>query len=290
MRTSMSTLLLFCSLLPGCGRTSLIGNPTSVGGLDLGGAPHADLALGLPGDGGVSVCGSGGTVCPPGLVCSDGQCCGGLGCSPPVGACGPDRPCANGAVCIEGACLPGTTDLAVTFDQSIPGAPADLAVTRPVDLAQPPRPPDLAGGCRNDAQCPAGDSCDWLTGSCVPMQSCNTDGNCGANAACIAGQCLPVTTCLPIGVPLPGIGTCSSNERCAFPPGVCVPDANCGAGASCPGGEACVAGYCQPSACGADSDCNDGYACVGGQCRARRYCGFLDRCPRPLQCVAHVCQ
>ena len=294
MRTSWSSIILVCALLTGCGRTSPISSPTSVGsGDDLALPANADLAVDA------TACGKGGTVCPGGLQCVGDQCCTDVRCLPPVSGCGPSAPCPDRETCIGGACLPDVIDMAapvtpITFDLAAPPVIVDLSIPTPpviVDMARPPATPDLATGCRNDSQCPSGDTCDWLSGACVPTQACGNDNQCAQDSACVAGQCLPITACLPINLPIPGFGSCSSNERCAFPPGVCVPVDNCGAGApACASGDTCVGGYCQPTRCTSSTECNDGYACVAGKCAAQRYCGFLDPCPRGEQCVAHVCQ
>lgn len=295
MRTSCSSLLLVCALLTGCGRTSPISSPTSVGsGDNLAFRANADLAVGA------TACGQGGDVCPGGLQCISGQCCTDVRCMPPVTGCGPDAPCPSNERCLGGACLPDVIDMAapvpppLAIDMAKPPVVLDLSIPTPpviVDMARPPATPDSATGCRNDSQCPSGDTCDWLTGNCVPAQGCGNDNQCAQDSACVGGQCLPITACLPVNLPIPGFGSCASNERCAFPPGVCVPVANCGAGApACPSGDSCVGGYCQPTRCTSATECNDGYACVAGKCVAPTYCGFLDPCPRGEQCVAHVCQ
>lgn len=254
-----------------CGRSGELVPFASSEVADLAGP--ADLAAGT--------CGGG--LCPPPLQCVDGQCCGGMICIPPPQACDRQHPCPFGEQCLMGVCLPAPPDFGRPRDMRRDMGPPDLA-TPPPDLATV-SDGGLPSGCTSDSQCP-GARCDWLTGQCVPIMSCNVDRNCPTGSACVAHQCLPIQICLPF----PGAPACPVDTHCAFPPGVCVPNANCGPGiGACPGGESCVRGYCQPDSCTSSAQCNDGYDCVGGVCTPRRYCGPFERCPRPLHCSAHVC-
>jgi X-X-X-Leu-X-X-Gly heptad repeat protein len=181
----------------------------------------------------------------------------------------------------------GSHDLS-TSSRDLSTTPPDLATphdlsVKPVDMR---RPVDLSGPCSSSSQCPAGESCDWLSGVCVPTVGCQTDGQCPGGDACINGQCLPVQICIP----LPIFPPCPTGDRCAFPPGVCVPVANCGTEGPCSApNETCIDGYCEPNTCERNADCNDGYLCVGDRCVAPRFCGLLDPCPRPEVCQAHIC-
>jgi hypothetical protein len=170
-------------------------------------------------------------------------------------------------------------------DLSVPpdGGGYDLGIPPDGGVSDGGPPP---GGCTRDTQCPGG-RCDWLTGQCVPIMSCNHDSDCGFGAACVAHQCLAIQVCLPF--PFPGLSACPRGQYCQFPPGVCVPDPNC-FGVGCAVGEHCVSGYCQPDSCVGSADCNDGYDCINGQCLPRRYCGPFERCPAGESCVTHVCQ
>jgi hypothetical protein len=175
---------------------------------------------------------------------------------------------------MRGADMSGATDLSVPLDLATPPD------AKPLDLATPP---DLAGPCVRNDQCPANEACDWLTGQCVPIVSCNRDRDCSIGEACVDHQCLPLYICFP------GSAPCPTGEQCRFPPGVCVPSPDCGPGRGCPSGERCVAGYCEPDSCTVDGDCNDGYACVKGQCQPQRYCDPFDPCPRFFRCETHIC-
>jgi hypothetical protein len=281
-------------LAVGCGRSGeLVSSSPSNTVADLAG-PVVDLAAGS----------CGGVVCPPPLQCVDGQCCGGMICVPPPQMCDRQHPCPPGEQCFNGMCFPAPPDFGRRQDMGRRGdmgalrdmatlqdmaAPRDMSTV--ADLSAPPA--DLSvgsdggvtSGCTRDDQCP-GARCDWLTGQCVPIESCNVDRDCPNGSACVGHQCLPIQICSPF----PGSPPCPSGTHCAFPPGVCVPNPDCGPNAgTCPGGERCVGGYCQPDGCMSSADCNDGYDCVGGKCQPVRYCGRFDRCPRQMHCSAHVC-
>jgi hypothetical protein len=206
-------------------------------------------------------------------------------------SCDPAHPCPRGEQCFDGVCVPTRADMGRHHDMGPRDMRGGADMRGELDMSQPP--PDLAlgsdggvtSGCSNDNQCP-GARCDWLTGQCVPVESCSNDFDCPKGAACVANQCLPIQACLP----LPGFPPCPTGERCAFPPGVCVPNHDCGPNiGSCPSGERCANGYCQPDACMSSAQCNDGYDCVNGQCVPQRYCGPFERCPRRMHCSAHVC-
>ncbi|MEZ4463021.1 MAG: dickkopf-related protein [bacterium] len=98
-----------------------------------------------------------------------------------------------------------------------------------------------APDCVDDADCPAGQTCQ--AGACVPPPpECQRNADCGAGRICVNGAC-----------------------EDAPPPPACVANADCGPG------EICVDGVCElapPPACIADGDCPPGLACVAGVCRA----------------------
>jgi hypothetical protein len=272
----------------GCGRSGdLVASSSGAPGDDLaGGGPVVDMAGGT--------CGPNGR-CPPPLQCHDGMCCAGMVCMPPPMQCDKRHPCPPGEQCIMGTCWP-TLDAGHRHDMSHVhdgGTVADLSVGSDGGTTTDGGTSDggnsgdggMSGGCTNDNQCP-GARCDWLTGMCVPIESCNRDRDCPFGSACVGHQCLPIQICLPIG----GFPPCPPGEHCAFPPGVCVPNPNCGPNIGpCPVGDRCVGGYCQPDACMSAADCNDGYDCVKGVCVPRRYCGPFEPCPRGLRCRAHIC-
>ena len=266
----LGALLGLCLAWSACGRSGDLSLSSSGEPLDLG--EPADLALGRDMSGGE--CG----FCPPPLMCHNGMCCAGMICIPPPRDMG-RRDMGRDM---------GRRDMGRDMGRRDMSLPPDAGAG---DMSTPPPPADLGPppptGCTNDTQCP-GMRCDWLTGMCVPIESCNRDSDCPPGDACVNHQCLAIDVCLPF--PIPGVKPCPPGERCQFPPGVCIPDFNCGPGMSCPSGEHCVGGYCQPNMCGSSADCNDGYNCVKGQCVPRIYCGPFERCPRGMRCVTHVCQ
>jgi hypothetical protein len=224
--------------------------------------------------------------CPVGATCNTatGQCTGGpLGrhcasdsdCDPPDVVCRTgDGTCVAG--CTLGPCGAGEICRASDGHCCTPGA------------GDCPLPPDLAGVCNSDPECPRGKICS--AGVCVP--ACDSPGAalCTPPSVCddVIGRCAPPTCARDTDCD-PG-SYCNAQNHCAVlgygGPVACAPSApsvspRCAAASSAQNFLSCVSGigpsgcpYClggscySPGTCTADGECHAGSQCEDGLCRA----------------------
>jgi hypothetical protein len=139
-----------------------------------------------------------------------------------------------------------------------------------------------AAPCTSPSNCGAGQTCNFLLGTCTPAQMCNSDQQCGQGRLCIDHQCLRYRTC-------GGMMQCPMGFYCRSS-GVCAPAPNCATTGNCAGGQTCVSGYCQPPSCTGDAQCLYGFDCAMGKCVAPVYCNSSGQCPPNQMCETHVCR
>ncbi len=200
------------------------------------------------------------------------------------GSCfGPDQ---DGEPCGETTCAAGETcvDLAVECIQApCPSQPTCVPAPQPTECSS-----DLDCGdgayCDFDGAYPEGfdpdpTNCIALIGVCRPIETCNSNSECGIDEHCEFG---PTTRCDAIceeggdcrcgGAPAegtcePGPAECFSDADCpadSFCPAV-LTDCGCAAGEDCPMDCYWGPSYCEPrgptSECDTDADCGPGALC-----------------------------
>jgi hypothetical protein len=124
-------------------------------------------------------------------------------------------------------------------------------------------------GCRSDAGCAAGESCD--AGQCAPTNAaveCLADYDCEYGTICIASACIPgcyTSYDCPLGQGCTA-GMCKATTTAGGAAVQCTSDGQCnpgldGSGQICSAQGTCVAG------CHRDNQCPGTKICVSGNCR-----------------------
>lgn len=189
--------------------------------------------------------------------CAAGEVCNTVSgaCEPAPAGCTSDAQCATGEACntATGVCEAPEAECATSLD---------CAVGEECRSGQCRETGGGGGGqCTFSFECPVGNYCDFLSGTCAA--GCGTFLDCDwllSDEDCVNNQCVPA-------------GTCSSDLDCGFDE-VCLGGrceyAECFSDAECPGREVCDAATATcvagPPECTVDGDCGAGERCSGGQC------------------------
>ena len=292
------------ALVAGCpGSSNPDGGAQSTSGRgSSGGSSGASNAALCPLGAGCTLAnGGGGVCCASGCVnpSSDPQNC---------GACG--YVCPGGASCLGGyctidSCAGASPDLGCALLDSGPG---ECCAGACVDFNSAfNRDPQNCGGC-GDA-CETGSQC--VEGSCLLADG--GPGDCNVDADCPAGDSCNYNGCQPSSCAAAGAGTaCALGAGFSNPTGLCCAgscldfrwdDENCGGcGFLCPSGQACLNGGCAPhvscgpSTVGATCLVSSGHpgTCCGATCvdtssEAADCGGCGQACPTGSRCVAGTC-
>lgn len=118
-------------------------------------------------------------------------------------------------------------------------------------------------------ECPSGQVCCAMTGTCVAKKTCTSDTDCGTGFKCWSGTC--EVNCLAYGSA--SDLRCQTDFKCEEASGLCksslslacdyTADGEAVCNGTCAATKVCVASV----KCASDAECGN-YSCTGGKCKA----------------------